>query len=253
MDDLQASLDMRGIKWHFNPPHASHFGGAWERKIGALKRVMDGSMSQLGGRTLSRDEFATLLYEAMAIVNNTPMWEISSSPQDPIPISPAMILTGKGDPHPSTFESHTEKDLSNCSARRWRRVQLLADEFWRRWRTYYLSDLRERSKWARKRRNVCVGDLVILVNKAEKRNRWPMAIVREVKTSSDGFVRSVQLETAPGGATRKIFNRPISEVILLIPSERTVPGSRGSDGLSAEVSGEGLPCSDSTSSESCDI
>lgn len=28
-------------KWEFNPPHASHFSGMWERQINTIRRVLD--------------------------------------------------------------------------------------------------------------------------------------------------------------------------------------------------------------------
>jgi hypothetical protein len=38
---VQKHLLKAGIIWKFNPPHASHMGGSWERMIGDVRRVLD--------------------------------------------------------------------------------------------------------------------------------------------------------------------------------------------------------------------
>jgi len=237
LKELHSSLDFTGVQWHFNPPHASHFGGAWERKIGALKKVFDGSMSQLKGRTLNIDEFTTLLLEAMSIVNSTPMWEVSSDPKDPLPVSPAMLLTLKGQPDKSVPQTFTDRDVLAYGAKRWRRVQFIADSFWQKWRTFYLSELRERRKWNRVHRNLQSGDVVLLASKGEKRNTWPIAVVVGTKTSSDGLVRSVTVAVVQSDSSRRTYERPISEIVLLIPIEHRDSSSPGNGGLVVRSSG----------------
>ncbi|XP_033101161.1 uncharacterized protein LOC117104422 [Anneissia japonica] len=39
-------LHQRNIKWIFNPPSASHFGGAWERQIRTVRQVMKGVLQE---------------------------------------------------------------------------------------------------------------------------------------------------------------------------------------------------------------
>lgn len=170
LGSVQATLEEINCVWLLNPPRASHQGGVWERKIGSVRRILEASLIAGGNQCLSRDELHTLLMEACAIVNNTPLWEVSSDPSDPLPLSPAMLLTLKEEPHPPASDSFSEDDVQAYGKRRWRRVQALADEFWKAWRSGYLSTLQERRKWTRPKRSVAVGDVVLLKERAVKRN-----------------------------------------------------------------------------------
>ena len=51
-------LQALNIKWEFNLPHASHFGGVWERMVGAARRVMEGMMQELHMKTLHMESFS---------------------------------------------------------------------------------------------------------------------------------------------------------------------------------------------------
>ncbi|KAA0189242.1 hypothetical protein HAZT_HAZT003628 [Hyalella azteca] len=129
LNDLETEAQIQGCQSQFNPPKASHHGGVWERKIQSAK-ILDASLLLLGPRSLSRDEFTTFLAEATSIVNNTPLSDISEDPNDPVPLSPAMLLTLKSCPNPTTLEEYTERDILAYGKRRWRQIQYLAEQFW---------------------------------------------------------------------------------------------------------------------------
>jgi hypothetical protein len=38
---VDKTLSRYGTIWKFNPPHASHFDGSWERMIGISRRILD--------------------------------------------------------------------------------------------------------------------------------------------------------------------------------------------------------------------
>ena len=158
--------------------------------------------------------------EAAAVVNSTPLWECSSDPSDPLPISPSTLLCLKEGGTPLPLEEFTEEDLLTVGGRRWRRVQYLADQFWSRWRQGYLQELQRRRKWMTARRNIEPGDLVLLRDKATPRNCWATALVLDVKKSDDGLVRSATVKTVrekDSNMKSYIYSRPISEFVLLLP------------------------------------
>ena len=213
----QDSTDCR-TEWKFLPPHASHFGGVWERKVGSIKRVFNASLALLGNRVLSREEFHTLIQEAARVVNNTPLGEISSDPNDPFPIYLAALLTLKDEPGMER-EQFSEQELLSYGKKRWRRIQYLADQFWIRWKRDYVSTLQSRRKWQKTGRNVRNGD-VMLVRDSGPRNTWEMGIILDASQSGDRRVRSVLLKLKPlNDGKPRIFRRAIHDLVLLVPAD----------------------------------
>ena len=222
--------------WKFNPPHSSHFGGVWERKIGAIRRALEATLFQhhRDGRALNRDELTTLFHEAAAIVNSTPLWEVGG-PADPQPLSPAMLLTQRSSSdQPDASANQDAPDASkHYGKRRWRYVQQLADEFWERWRTGYLSYLSGRKKWLTPQQELQPGDVVLMRDKAVPRLQWPMGRVVNVKPSHDGLVRTVDVLVSSSRVDSKSrgtqvdvkkrqYTRPVHELVLLIPANVSV-------------------------------
>ena len=214
-ESLDRFLADQGCEWHFNPPHASHMGGSWERMIGIARRILDAMLLQLGPAKLSHEVLSTLMAEVTAIMNARPLCAVSSDPDQPLILAPATLLTQKiGAPLDPPCESD-DKDLFRSQ---WRRVQRLADMFWGRWRREYINSLQARTRWTTEKPNLREGDVVLLKDAQAKRNDWPLGLIAKTLPSEDGKVRKVLVKTTKAGE-RKQFLRPITEIILLLPKD----------------------------------
>ena len=211
----EAMTDL-GVDWNMNPPHASHWGGVFERKIGQIRRGMDSTMMHTKHRNLTAEELRTLLMEAAFIVNSTPLWSTNADPNEPLPITPNLLLTQKGAELHST-RSFEEPDLLSYGPRRWRRIQALADIFWKQWRDLYLMDQQKRSKWTKNIPPLQEGDVVIIKDENTARAYWPLARVEKTYRSHDGVIRKADLRMARLDLNKKprYLTRPCSQMVRI--------------------------------------
>ena len=68
-EEIRVKLQKENIDWVFNPPAASHIGGAWERKIKSTRKILTGLMDEYG-HCLIEESFRTLMCEVEAIINS---------------------------------------------------------------------------------------------------------------------------------------------------------------------------------------
>ena len=107
-------------------------------------------------------------------------------------------------------------------------MQYLVNEFWVRWRREYVQELQQRQKWIQPRRDIAVGDIVIVKEDDSTRSQWPLGRVAETYPSDDGSIRKVKLQIASRelnkDGTRKcsptFLERPIHKFVLILPSEQ---------------------------------
>ena len=187
---VQRFVTEQGCKWELNPPHASHFGGVWERQIGTIRRVLDGMFVEFSKTQLTHDLLATLMVEVTGIVNARPLTAVPMDVDDPQPLSPAMLITMKTRPLGPPPGNFLPMDLYSC--RQWKQVQDLADQFWRRWRREYLQSLQSRKKWNKVQRDHVEGDVVLMKEDGEYHNDWPMGCVTNAISSQDGKVSNYE-------------------------------------------------------------
>ncbi|XP_030600875.1 uncharacterized protein LOC115790965 [Archocentrus centrarchus] len=221
----QAKLGKLDCEFLMNIPASSHMGGVWERQIRTIRSVLTSILEQ-SGKQLDSSSLRTFLYEVMAVINSRPLTTNQlCDPSNPEPLTPNHILTMKStiiSPPPGRF---VKEDL--YLRKRWRRVQLLTNTFWTRWKREYLLNLQSRQKWTKERRNAKVDDVVLLKDEITPRNQWKLARIIEVYPGKDGRVRKVKLLISDptldkeGKRTSKPVHleRPIQKTVVLIEAE----------------------------------
>lgn len=164
-----------------------------------------------------------------------------SDPESTSPLTPNHILTMKTKPvlpPPGIFQ---REDL--YLRKRWRRVQHLSCEFWTRWKREFLHSLQERSKWTKPRRNMQVGDVVIVQDDSKARNRWSLArVIETYPNKDDGLVRSVKVaigdpelsSTGKRVHPPSVLERPIQKLVLLLLKEKS-PGLPHGEPFNEEI------------------
>ena len=218
---------MRLVRVSNECPCQQPLGSVWERQIRTARNVLDALLLQ-DGKQLDEESLQTFMCETEAIVNSRPLAVCNiSSPTDAEPLTPNHLLTMKSRillPPPGEFQ---RADL--YLVKRWRRVQYLVDQFWFRWRKDFLCTLQERPKWNKPRRNMCVGDIVLIKDDNAPRNCWRKARVDNVYTGNDGLVRKVRIVVADSDSSlnehgervraTSILERPVQKLVLLLRSE----------------------------------
>lgn len=218
-DHIQKKLLQDGTDWiqfEFNIPHASHMGGVWERLIRSVRTALSAILEN-HSQYLDDELLSTFMTEAEAVVNSRPLTylDVTSADSDE-PLTPSQLLTQKSKvimPPPGAF---VRADL--YCRKRWRRVQYLVNEFWRRWRLEYLPTLQQRQKWQDKSLSLLKGDIVLVMDENSPRCRWPRGRVVEIIPSKDGLVRKLQLKIG-----NSIYERPVVKVIFLYRPETGNP------------------------------
>ena len=210
------------FEFKFNPASASHFGGVWERLIRSVRSILDGILSQTH-HALDDESLRTYLCEVAAIINGRPLTlEYISDPDFLDVLTPNHLLTLKSKVLVAPPGEFSRDDL--YSVKRWRRVQVLCDLFWSRFRKEYIHLLQSRSKWNAKAPNLKVGDVVLVKDENLPRSQWNLGRVTVVFPSDDGLVRSVELRMADRRLARNgkrvhaasILQRPVHKLVLVL-------------------------------------
>lgn len=193
---IAEAVSVDGIEWRFIPPSAPHFGGLWESGVKSCKHHLHRVM---GEAHLTFEEFYTLLVQVEAVVNSRPLFSISDSPYDPVPITPAHFLIGR------SLVALPDADVRFTVENRlstYERVQKLAQHFWERWSKEYLSHLQLRQKWTKSTGSLKKDQIVLIKEDNVPVSQWRMGRILELVPGKDGINRVAIVKTAYGTAKR---------------------------------------------------
>ena len=104
------------IEWIFNPPSASHMGGAWERMIRSVRQILKAILKE---QLVSDEVLSTVMSEAVNILNSRPLTRNSDSALDEQPLTPNHLLHLR--PCPDLPPGIFDKDDLSCR-RAWRQA-----------------------------------------------------------------------------------------------------------------------------------
>ena len=88
---IEKSAANNGIKWHFNPPSGTHFGGIHATMITAVKRAIYRILSKAD---ITDEEVSTAFTGAEDLLNSRPLTYQIADIKDDIPLTPNHFLYG---------------------------------------------------------------------------------------------------------------------------------------------------------------
>jgi hypothetical protein len=198
------------VSWHTIPVRSPWWGGWWERMIGTVKRALK---STLHHSHLHLTELQTVVAECAERVNRRPLVAADESEDS---LTPAHFLFGCSPP----------PLMGRCAAidgaldlgGRWRHRCAVSSRLWERWRTEYLTSLRNwRRDPLRGSSLPDPGDVVLCCARPLPRGRWPLARVVRLLPGRDGVIRSVVVRIGAHESRRALS--------LLCPLEVKAPSS----------------------------
>ena len=199
----------QSIQWKFSPPTGPHHGSVWENGIKAckyhLKRI-------IGEHKLTFEEMMTVLCQIEACLNSRPLFtSLDANDDDGIaPLTPGHFLIGR------PLEALPDRPVTTPVSilKRWRLCQALTQHFWKRWSTEYLDALQRFNKWRLPRRNLRIGDIVLIKDNRTPPCQWPLGRIISTHPGPDQYVRVVTVKTKTG-----TFLRPIVKLCLLFSND----------------------------------
>lgn len=192
------------VAFEFIPPYSPNFGGLHEAGVKStkyhLKRI-------IGDKLLTFEELYTVLAQIEAVLNSRPLCPMSNDINDMQFLSPGHFLIGRALialPEPQLEEAKILK------VDRFKRCQILLQQFWRCWQGEYLSRLQQRPRWHKVEQNLKEGELVLVHEPFLPPTHWKTARVSKAHVGENGLVRVVTLFDG-----RKTFPRNVRQLSRL--------------------------------------
>ena len=202
-----------GITWKLSPADSPWWNSCCEALIKSAKKAIH---LAIGESKLTFSEFQTVLFQCANILNERPIAVNNAKEQDFSYLCPNDMLLGRS-------SSRAPEELfcgNNNVIRRMIFIEALVDSFWRKWTSCYFPSLLIEQKWHHAKRNVRVGDLVVIHDKDLKRSEWKLGRIVEAIPGKDGIVRRIEIEYKNKESVQFVrITRSVQRVIVILPVE----------------------------------
>ena len=213
--ETQDFASSKGVSWKFNPPASPWWGGVFERLVRCTKRCLK---KVILNAKLTYEELLTALYEIEAILSNRPLTFTYETPGDQV-LTPNHLIFGRR----LNLIADKEQPTTNLSfAIRYKHVNHILEHFWKRWRTEYVTELREHHKCQRAKNlmnDVCnIGDVVQIHKDKTPRITFKVGVIEDFKQSRDSKRRVAIVKYIQNGRTL-FLTRPVNKLYPLEVNE----------------------------------
>ena len=187
----KVTRDNRCTSWVFVP-----VGCQWRNQTEAMVKVMKTALHHAlpSGLVLRYSEMVTLLARVAFSINSRPLalGDVSGTSQqddDLMPLTPNQLLLG----HTTSEVPEMEYDDCDKFSTRLNYIKSVHNEWWRRWIQDVLPTLIPCRKWKDQKRNLRVGDVVMMVYEGNFVNDYRLAMVTQVFPDEREIVRTVEI------------------------------------------------------------
>ena len=211
---------IEGLKWEFTPADAPWQNGISEALIKSVKRAITAAIGQ---NIMIFSELQTVCFEVANLINERPIGRHPTTPEDGAYLCPNNILLGRASARiPSgPFEGDTNP------RRRFYFVQGIINAFWNRWTRDFFPSLLIKQKWHTCKRDVKVGDIVLIQDSNQVRGKWKLGRVVTANPGKDGKVRKVEIQHKNPVLNEKVqiykgrgyvtVERPVQRLVVIVP------------------------------------
>ena len=197
----------------------------FERMIQMTKRCL---RKMLKNARLTYEELLTSVVEIEMTLDSRPLSYVSSEDIDE-PLTPSHLLCGhrvQSLPDYSLSEDEIQYQASVSHLDLTRRMKYLTkilSDFWKRWRSEYLIELREAHRHPYLQGGVenpiNVGDIVVVHDENLPRGLWKLGRVEELVIGADGNIRAAVVRLSTRGFRSATLKRPVQRLFIGVQSQ----------------------------------
>ena len=165
---LENKTAVLGVMWRFNPPGAPHFGGTHEVMVKAAKKA---TYAVARERDVNNEELITVFAGVESLLNSRSLTYQSSDPRDSVSLTPNHFLHGQME---GQFAPEFVETTTFHPHQRWRKVQDIISQVWRRWLKECIPAFNSRLKWTSENGDLKVDDVVLVIQPDSPRGHWPL-------------------------------------------------------------------------------